>query len=247
MHLTDAEVVMLKNHKTKRGYRMVTMRLGVLGCSLLVLSGCGALPQSIEMEDSRNKIFSSEIVVAIQETPGFLFTTPDIALFDTLTWYSERPDSMPSWKGITSFNETPDFTAEVREKFITAVGSERPYSFRLANKVEPTVDSDDFSRLTSQYDAPYILEFRTKYGSFAHGPLSWNTFFLNYISDATLVRTNDGKAVWRATCTVKASESDLLGVPAEDVLDGSGEDFRAAADYATSSCAEKLSESFING
>lgn len=223
------------------------MRNSVFCCSLVALSGCGALPQSIEMEDSRNKIASSEMVVTVQETPGFIFTTPDIALFDTLTWYAERPDSMPSWEGVTAFNEIPDFTAELREKFITAVGREDSYSFRLAKKVEPTVDSADFSRLTSQYDAPYILEFRTKYGSFAHGPLSWNTFFLNYISDATLVRANDGKAVWRATCTVKASESDLLDVPAEDVLDGTGEDFRAAADYATSSCAEKLAESFING
>lgn len=223
------------------------MRNVVLGFSLLVLSGCGALPQSIEMQESRTKVFSSDIVVTVQETPGFIFTTPEVALFDTLTWYSERPDSMPSWEGITAFNEIPDFTAEVREKFVAAVDKKGPYSFRLAKKVEPAVDSDDFSRLTSQYDAPYILEIRTKYGSFTHGALSWNTFFLNYLSDATLVRTDDGKAIWRASCAIKASESDLLDVPAEDVLDGTGEDFRAAADHATSVCAERLAESFIKG
>lgn len=226
---------------------MFSLRKNVIGCSFLALVGCGALPQSIEMEDSRTKVVSSEIVVTVQETPGFIFTTPDTVIFDTLTWYSERPDSMPSWEGVTAFNDIPDFTAEVREKFVEKLATEGAYSFSLAKKVEPTVDSDDFSRLTSQYDAPYILEFRTKYGSFAHGPLSWNTFFLNYISDATLIRAHDGKAIWRATCTVKASESDLLDVPAEDVLDGTGEDFRAAAEYATSSCAEQLAGSFVAG
>lgn len=219
----------------------------VLGFSFLTLAGCSALPQSIEMEDSRTQVVSSEIVVTVQETPGFIFTTPDIAIFDTLLWFAERPDSLPSWDGITAFNEIPDFTAQVREKFVDELAAEGTYSFSLAEKVEPTVDSDDFSRLTSQYDSPYILEFRTKFGSFAHGPLSWNTFFLNYISDATLVRAADGKAVWRATCSVKASESDLLDVPAEDILDGTGEDFRAAADYATSSCAEQLAGSFSKG
>lgn len=211
----------------------------------VTLSGCGALPQSIEFKSDGNDVTAKPITVAVQETPPFMFTTPSKALVDGGVAEWVDPEKAPTWKKVTEANQVPDFTEVLRDKFITRAEEQSNATFLKTDKAEPIKDSEDFTRLTAQYDSAYILELRTKSGMFGHGPISWQTMFMNYFADATLVRNSDGQPVWRATCKVRDEDSDLLSLPSADVFDGSGDEFRAAADFATSSCSKQLVTEFI--
>lgn len=224
---------------------MIRSVKAALMATTVALTACGALPQSIELTEDQNTLRSEPITTTIQETPPFMFTTPSKALVDANVAVWVDPEHAPSWQRVLEENRIPDFTETLRDKFVDMAGDKYGFSFSIADAIEPTEDSADYSRLTTQYSSPYILELRTKAGMFGHGPLSWQTMFLNYFADATLIRQSDGKPVWRATCQVRDSESDLLSIPSSDVFDGTGEEFRASADYATTSCATQLVEALV--
>ncbi|MDC0598619.1 hypothetical protein OAP18_02090 [Gammaproteobacteria bacterium] len=213
---------------------------------VLFLSGCGALPQNIPLNEvDKIAIQTADILVTRQLTPGFMFTTPNKALVDAGVAEWADPSKPFTWTLITETHQVPDFTNAVKEAFLSEIADTPNFQrFQISESVEPWDDSADFSRLAAKYEAEYVLEFKTRIGMFGYNPLSWQTYRMNYFGDMILVRLEDQMPIWKVSCDVRAGDDNPLILPGEDFLKGDGELFRAAAAYATSTCAKQLASEF---
>jgi hypothetical protein len=218
----------------------------LIATTFTVLSGCAALPKSISMDEgSRAALKTSRIAVVTQETPAFMFTTPTQAIVDGVLLVDVPAGKR--WPALIEHHKVPDFTAAVRRTFVEDLQSRGlGYSISVSDSVEPNNLSADFSRLTEKHDAEFVLEFRTQFGGLGYGVLSWDTYQLNYLGEAVLVRMTDLKPVWKGSCSVRAADNSALTVPGDDFLKGNGELLREAAEYATQSCGQQLLAAFLS-
>ena len=227
------------------------MKINVLTVAILsiCLSGCvGTLLEPVPLSNNdRAQFLSAEpVVVTMQKTPGFLFNTPAGALVNagTATWL--KPEEAPSWPRITAQYGIPDFTDAVRSKFVSSLErSLGPRSIETAADRLPFSEKQEFGYV-ARYDADYVLEFRTQYGSFHYLPLQWKTYAMNCTGQARIIRVSDQQVVWNATCSVGASDNPSLKVPAKDFLEGDGKLLKQAATFVTDSCTDQLLGQFVS-
>lgn len=209
------------------------------------LGGCAALPLTIPVTPNEaSAIRNSTVTVTHQQTRGFLFNTPSTALVNAGMAEWVDPSKAITWGGILKGNNVPDFTTAVAKSFKEQIGDRK--DIVESGQIEPFDDSADFSRLTSKYTTDYILEIRTFYGGFSYGPMSWDTYNLNYSADAVVVRTSDQTPVWKMKCDIGPEEGNPLKVPGDDFLKEDGDKLRAAAAYATSYCGKQLAQEFLS-
>lgn len=211
----------------------------------LCLAGCAALPREIALEPQEASVVrGASITVTRQRTPGFIFATPASALVNSGMFRWRDPEQAITWGLITSTHNVPDFTEEVLEAFLDSVADNSAARLTRSDELEPWKDSADFSRLAGRYQAEYVLEIRTMNGIFGYGPLSWNTYRMNYFAEAVLVRMSDFTPVWKASCQARAEDENPLTLPGKDFLYEDGALLRAAAAYATKTCGEQLAAAF---
>lgn len=208
-----------------------------------VLTGCaGDLLKPVHLDDvdRANIEASGDVTVTMQQTPGFLFNTPSTALVGAgMAQWRDSADAH-SWPGITRHHNVPDFTESVRKELLSGMMDTAPtLNFPAVDERQPYSTKLE-TAYVRQYPTEYVLEVRSQYGSFSYGPLSWKTYYLNYSGQARLIRTSDEIVVWKATCSVPASDHNELEVPAEDFFEGDGTLLRKAAQFSTSECARQL-------
>ena len=216
-------------------------------CNVVILSfmltGCaGELLKPVHLNgaDRANVEASGHVTVTMQQTPGFLFNTPSTALVGAGMAQWRDPADAHSWAGVSRNHNVPDFTESVRKELLSGITAVAPtVNFSAADERQPYSTKLD-TAYVRQYPTEYVLEVRSQYGSFSYGPLSWKTYYLNYSGQARLIRTSDEIVVWKATCSVPASDHNELEVPAEDFFEGDGTTLRNAAQFSTSECARQL-------
>ena len=209
----------------------------------IMLTGCAGdllKPVQLDEADRANVEASGHVTVTMQQTPGFLFNTPSTALVGAgMAQWRDSADAH-SWSGVTRIHNVPDFTEAVRKELLSGMMAIAPtVNFSAVDERQPYSTKLE-TAYVRQYPTEYVLEVRSQYGSFSYGPLSWKTYYLNYSGQARLIRTADEVVVWKATCSVPASNHNELEVPANDFFEGDGTTLRNAAQFSTSECARQL-------
>lgn len=210
--------------------------------TVTLLQGCVG---NVKLTDQdRAGVIKQKSIKVISQSSGWPGMMTPVGVVASNLTFGFSDDWTAGHKLIKKFNIN-DPALLVKDAFIKYINNPQKAGNFISTKNLISSDESSIENLKNKYKSGVILKISPKQWSIQYFPLDWSHYLMFYGANAELIRLNDSKVIWSASCAAHQDNNDTA--PTLDELTASNSTvLKQWINSSTSECAQQLVNAFHN-
>lgn len=223
-----------------------TASLFLIAISTLLLHGCASQGGAFTAED-RASLANQNHVRALYygDTYPSVHTAAGVLAMEITVGLSVFGEDWTVGQKMMKKYNIPNPTRTIRDRFLRQIKSESNIKkFVGSNKPQTNFKERKPAVLKAKYKSGVVLQIMPGQFQIWYYPTNWARYNLRFNAWAQMVRVDDGKVLWKASCM--ANQKDKKNKPSmKDLTADNSTVLKTWVDNATRECSEQLAKSFL--
>ncbi len=210
--------------------------------AITLLQGCAG---NVKLTDQdRAGVEKQKSIKVISQSSGWPGMMTPVGVVASNLTFGLSDDWTAGHKLIKKFN-IKDPTLQVKDAFIKYINKPQKAGNFISTKNLLTSEESSIENLKNKYKSGVILKISPKQWAIQYFPLEWSRYLMFYGANAELIRLNDSKIIWSASCAAHQDNNETA--PTLDELTANKSTvLKQWVESSTSECAKQLVDAYHN-